>query len=66
MCAPKNLFALVHQIIRGIINKIEQLQEFFSNYRIYPHILCFSEHRMSREDIHFVGIDSYAIGSSFS
>ena len=41
MCTPENSLILVHQHIRGIINKTEELQAFFSNDKIYPHILCF-------------------------
>jgi len=59
MCAPENLLFLVHQNIRGIISKIEELQEYFSNDKIYPHILCFSEHHMSRDDVRFVDIEKY-------
>jgi hypothetical protein len=66
MSTPKNSLVLVHQNIRGIINKIEELQEYFSNDKIYPHILCFSEHYMSRDDVCFVGIENYVLGSSFS
>ena len=34
--------------------------------KIYPHILCFSEHHMSKDDVHFVGIENYVLRSSFS
>jgi hypothetical protein len=57
---------LVYQNIRGIISNIEELQEFFSNDKIYPPILRFSEHHMSWDNVHFVGIENYVLGSSFS
>ena len=41
VCTPKSSLVLVHHTIRGIISKIAELQEFFSNDKIYPHILCF-------------------------
>jgi hypothetical protein len=41
MCTPKNSFVLVHQNIRGIISKIEELQEFFISDKMYPHALFF-------------------------
>jgi hypothetical protein len=63
---PKNSFGLIHQNIRGIISKTEELQEFFSNDKILPHVLCFSEHHMSSDYVHFVGIDHYVLGSCFS
>ena len=66
MCSPKNSLVPVHQNIREIISKIEELQEYFSNDKIYPHILCFSQHHMSRDDVCFVGIENYVLGSSFS
>ena len=65
MCTPENSLVLVYQNIRGIISKNEELQEFFSNYKIYPHILCFSEHHMSRDDVCSVGMGKYVLGSSF-
>ena len=60
MCIPKNSLVIVHQNIRGIISEIK-VQEFFSNDKIYPPILCFFEHHMSRDDVHFM-----VIGSSYS
>ena len=66
MCTSENSLVLVHQNVRGIISKTEKLQEFCSNDKIYPHILCFSEHHMSRNDVCFVGIENSVLGSSFS
>ena len=66
MCTSENSLVLVHSNVRGMISKIEELQEFFSNDKIYPHILCFSEHHMSRNDVYCVGIENYVLGSSFS
>jgi hypothetical protein len=66
MCTPENSLVLVHHNIRGIISEIEELQEFFSSDKIYPHVLCFSEHHMSRYDVHSVGIEKYVLGSSLS
>jgi len=66
MSTPKNSLVLVHQNIGGIISKIEDLQEFFCNGKIYPHILCFSEYHMSRDDVHFFGIENYVLWSNFS
>ena len=66
MCTPENSLVLVHLNIRGIIGKAEELQEFFSSDRICPHILCFSERHMSRDDVCSVGIEKYLLGSSFA
>ena len=63
---PKNSFVLVHQNSRGIINKTEELHEFISIKKLYPYVLCFSEHHLSGKDVHFVGTDNYALGSCFS
>jgi hypothetical protein len=66
MSTPKNSLVLVDQNIRGIISKTEDLQEFFCNCKIYPHILSFSEYHMSRDDVRFVGTDKYVLWSNFS
>ena len=66
ICVPKNSFVLVHQNIRGIINKTEELHEFISIKKLYPCVLCFSEHHLSGEEVHFVGIDNYVLGSCFA
>jgi hypothetical protein len=66
MCTLKHSLVLVHQNIGGIISKTEELQEFFCSDKIYPHILCLSEHHMSRDDLCFVGIENYVFWSSFS
>ena len=66
VCTPENSLFLVHQNIRAIISKTEESQEFFSNDKIYPHILCFSEHHMSRDDVRSIGIEKCVLGSSFS
>jgi hypothetical protein len=58
MGTPKNSFVLVHQNIRGIISKIEEIQEFFISDKMYPHSLCFSKHHLSRDEIHLAGIDN--------
>jgi len=66
MCTSQNSLVLVHQNVRGIISKTGELQEFFSNNKIYPHILCFTENHMSRNDVLSVGIEKYVLGSCFS
>ena len=66
MCTSQNSLVLVHQNVRGIISKTGELQEFFSNNKIYPHILCFTENHMSRNDVLSVGIKKYVLGSCFS
>jgi hypothetical protein len=53
MYTPENSLVLEHQNIRGIISKIE-LQEFFSNDKIYPHIPCFSDDDTSRDGVYCV------------
>jgi len=63
--APKNSFTLIHQNIRGINGKLEELQEFFSSNNLYPHALCFSEHHL-RDEVYSIGIDNYVLGSCFS
>ena len=65
MCAPKNSFTLIHQNIRGINRKLEELQEFFNSNNLYPHTLCFSEHHL-RDEVYSIGIDNYVLGSCFS
>jgi hypothetical protein len=60
MCTSENSLVLVHQNVRGIISKTEELQSFFSNGKIYPHtrILCFSEHQVSKKYVRSVGIEN--------
>ena len=66
MCKSQNSLVLVHQNVRGIISKTGELQEFFSNDKIYLHILWFTENHMSRNDVRSVGIEKYVLGSCFS
>ena len=66
MCTSQNSLVLVHQNVRGIISKTGELQEFFSNDKIYLHILWFTENHMSRNDVQSVGIEKYVLGSCLS
>jgi hypothetical protein len=52
---------LVHQNIRGIISKTEEITVSLNLDNISPQVLCFSENSLS-----LVNTENYVFGSSFS
>jgi exonuclease III len=59
-------FAILHQNIRSIRNKSEELINSLKIDGIDPHILCLSEHHMVEQDLLFLKLNGYTLGSSYS
>lgn len=57
---------LVHQNIRGLISKTDEITVSLSLDKISPQVLCFSEHHMSENNLSLVNIENYSLGSRFS
>jgi hypothetical protein len=58
--------AILHQTIRSIRNKSEELINSLKIDRVDPHILCFSEHHMVEQHLLFLKLNGYTLGSSYS
>jgi exonuclease III len=63
----KNVNSLntVHQNIRGLRNKTDELIHSFETDCINPHVLCLSELHMVEQDSLHLTLDGYLMGSSF-
>jgi hypothetical protein len=57
---PLNIY---HQHIRGLRGKINELISHL--HPAFPHILCFTEHHMSREELQQTFIECYILGSNY-
>jgi hypothetical protein len=57
---------LVHQSIRGLISKTDEITVSLSLDKISPQILCFSEHHMLENNLGLLNIENYSLGSNFS
>jgi hypothetical protein len=60
------LLILVHQNIRGLISKTDEISISLNLDKISPQVLCFSEYHMSENNLNLVNIENYALGSCFS
>jgi hypothetical protein len=57
------LFKICHQNIRGLKSKTKELIcSFGSNY---PHVLCLTEHHMSKHELDSISIEHYNLLASF-
>ena len=56
-------FLLYHQNIRGIYNRIDELQTLL--YHNTPQIICLTEHHLKAEEINNTNLDQYKMGASF-
>jgi hypothetical protein len=57
---------LIHQNIRGLISKTDEIVVSLNLDKISPQILCFSEHHMSENNANLVNIKNYPLGSCFT
>jgi hypothetical protein len=57
---------LVHQNIRGLTSKTDEITVSLSLDKISPQVLCFSEHHMLQTNLSLVNIENYSLGSNFS
>jgi hypothetical protein len=62
----KKSLILVHQNIRGLISKTDEITVSLSLDKMSPQVLCFSEHHMSENNLSLVNIENYSLGSGFS
>ncbi|XP_023702159.1 uncharacterized protein LOC111861650 [Cryptotermes secundus] len=59
----KNKLTILHQNIRGIINKVD---EFLNSLSLNaPQIICLSEHHLKTDEISEVNFDHYTVGTSY-
>jgi exonuclease III len=58
--------SILHQNIRSIRNKSEELTNSLKRDEIDPHVLCFSEHHMVEQDLLLYKLFGYTLGSSYS
>jgi hypothetical protein len=56
----------VHQNIRGLISKTEEITVSLNLDNISLQVLCFSEHHMSENNLSLLNIPNYVLGSCFS
>jgi hypothetical protein len=57
---------ILHQNIRSIRNKSEELTNSLKIDEIDPHVLRFSEHHMVEQDLLLYKLFGYTLGSSYS
>jgi hypothetical protein len=55
--------SICHQNIRGLNNKIEELLTQWETNQ--PHVLCFTEHHLTKPEITCTVIKSYNLGTSY-
>jgi hypothetical protein len=61
-----NPLILLHQNIRGLVSKKDEIIASLTLDKISPHFLCFSEHHMTDNNLSLVSIDNYVLGSCYS
>jgi hypothetical protein len=54
---------IYHQNIRGLQNKIDELLMLWSAN--FPHIICFTEHHLGKDEINCFDINSYYLGANY-
>jgi exonuclease III len=59
----KNLFKIVHQNIRGLKSKVDELTNSLSPD--YPQIMCLTEHRLKDYEIDNLPIDHFKLGFKY-
>jgi exonuclease III len=57
---------LVHQNIRGLTSKRDEITVSLILDKISPQVLCFSEHHMLENNLSLVNIENYSLRSNFS
>jgi hypothetical protein len=61
-----NTLILLHQNIRGLVSKKNEVIASLTLDKINPHFLCFSEHHTADNNLSFVSSDNYVLGSCYS
>jgi hypothetical protein len=57
--------SIFQQYIRGLRNKTDELINSFEIDVIYPHILCLRKHHMVEQDLLYLTLPGYLLGSRF-
>jgi exonuclease III len=61
-----NSLKVLHQNIRGLRDKNDELTCSLNSFSIMPHILCLTEHFASTQNLSFISLDNYQLSSIFS
>lgn len=61
-----NSVTILQQNIRGLRNKSEELINSFEVDKINPHVLCFTEHHLVKQDLLRSNLCSFSLGHSYS
>jgi hypothetical protein len=56
---------LIHQNIRGLPSKINELISMLTLEHINPQVICFSEHYMMDSNLCFLNISNYNLSTGF-
>jgi exonuclease III len=62
----ENCLTVIHQNIRGLCNKSDELVCSFTTNQINPPIICLSEHYLSTQNLLLINLENYYLGCSFS
>jgi exonuclease III len=57
---------VIHQNIRGLGSKSDELLCSRVSTNINPHLICLSEHHLSSQNLSFLNIENYVLGSSYA
>jgi exonuclease III len=57
---------VIHQNIRGLGSKSDELLCSIVSTNINPHLICLSEHHLSSQNLSFTNIENYVLGSSYA
>jgi hypothetical protein len=57
---------VIHQNIRGLGSKSDELLCSIVSTNINPHLICLSEHHLSSQNLSFINIENYVLGSSYA
>jgi hypothetical protein len=61
-----NSLKVLHQNIRGLRDKNDELTCLLNSFNIIPHVLCLTEHFASTHNLSFINLGNYQLSSSFS
>jgi hypothetical protein len=62
----KNSLITFHQNIRGLMNKIDELNCSMMTRHINPHLLCLSEHYMTNSKLTHCNLQNFILGTSYA
>jgi exonuclease III len=62
----KDSLILIHQNIRGLGSKNDELLCSIVSNNINPHLICLSEHHLSDQKLPFINMQNYVLGTSYA